>query len=165
MESYFYKQRGCQYLWNVYEELDIPICTNFTEIHYVIHNLDRNKGYRRENFPEYERTMITKKECLPPCFVTHYATKFERWARKSIPNRSVQIAFSDFVFHHKEEYLSCDTTCIIGELGGNLGFFLGGSILLVLDIIMNWITKMCAYLYKKMTFEREIEMGTIDDRE
>ena len=55
--------------------------------------------------------------------------------------------FPDFQFTHREEYPACDATCIFGELGGNLGLFLGGSILLGLDLLLEYaakITRMCA---------------------
>ena len=35
-----------------------------------------------------------------------------------------------------DEYVVCDASCLIAEVGGNLGFFLGGSILALLDLIV-----------------------------
>jgi hypothetical protein len=41
--------------------------------------------------------------------------------------------FKSFQFTYSEEYFLCDWTCLIGEIGGNFGFFLGGSILALYD--------------------------------
>ena len=61
--------------------------------------------------------------------------------------RSIQIALTDSLISQEEEYLGCDMTCIIGEFGGNLGFFLGGSLLFGLDIILQHITKALQIIY------------------
>lgn len=52
------------------------------------------------------------------------------------PDWIVTVWFKNFKFEYEEEYLVCDYTCVIGEIGGNLGFFLGGSILAYMDMIM-----------------------------
>ena len=49
----------------------------------------------------------------------------------------VHMWFKNFQFTYEEEYIVCDWTCLLGEIGGNLGFFLGGSILTCLDIVLN----------------------------
>ena len=49
----------------------------------------------------------------------------------------IQIWFKNSQFTYEEEYIVCDWTCLIGEVGGNLGFFLGGSILAFIDTIMD----------------------------
>ena len=43
--------------------------------------------------------------------------------------------FKNFRVTNQEEYVVCNWTCLIGELGGNLGFFLGGSILMYYDLL------------------------------
>ncbi len=53
----------------------------------------------------------------------------------------VRIWFKDYLFTYEEEYLVCNWTCLIGEIGGNLGFFLGGSLLGMSDAILGWIAK------------------------
>ena len=55
---------------------------------------------------------------------------------------SLQVALDGFTIPHLEEFFKCDTGCVVGELGGNLGFFLGGSILLILDIFFTGIKRM-----------------------
>ncbi len=45
--------------------------------------------------------------------------------------------FKNFLFTYETEYVVCDWTCLIGEIGGNLGFFLGGSILAVIDTLLD----------------------------
>ncbi len=49
---------------------------------------------------------------------------------------TIHLWFKDFLFTYEEEYLICDWTCLIGEVGGNLGFFLGGSILALSDAVI-----------------------------
>ena len=66
-------------------------------------------------------------------------------------NVSLQIAFADFRITLKEEYLACDTTCILGQLGGNIGLFLGGSILLALDILIENLLRASTYIHSKLT--------------
>ena len=150
-ESYFSKQRGCQYPWNVYKDLDIRVCTNYSEIYSVPYTFDKDKGFTRETFSESERLLRTRNKCPPPCFLNKYSLKFQSWRGDPDNNEtSLQIVFEDFITVHKEEYLSCDMTCIVGEVGGNLGFFLGGSILLGFDIVFGWITKIFESVYRKM---------------
>ena len=49
----------------------------------------------------------------------------------------VYLWFKNFQFQYDQEYTVCDYTCLIGEIGGNLGFFLGGSILFYVDFMLN----------------------------
>ncbi len=48
----------------------------------------------------------------------------------------VRLWFKDFLFTYETEYLVCDWTCLLGEVGGNLGFFMGGSLLALGDAII-----------------------------
>ncbi len=48
----------------------------------------------------------------------------------------VHLSFDSFVFSYESEFLICDWTCLLGEIGGNLGFFLGGSVLGFVDLII-----------------------------
>ena len=48
----------------------------------------------------------------------------------------VHLSFDSFLFSYESEFLICDWTCLLGEIGGNLGFFLGGSVLGFVDIII-----------------------------
>lgn len=57
------------------------------------------------------------------------------------PRCVVRIWFKDYLFTYEEEYLVCNWTCFIGEIGGNLGFFLGGSLLGMSDTILGWMAK------------------------
>ena len=141
IESYFYKLRGCQYPWNVYSKLNLPICTNFTEVKYMIESYDRNMGKRREWFTPSEQIIRTNGECLPPCQNTIYDIKLEKWNMFG-DGRSFQIAFADFAFRSASEYVACGWTCVVGELGGNLGFFLGGSIIFGIDLVIEYIGRL-----------------------
>jgi len=44
--------------------------------------------------------------------------------------------FGSTLIEMEEEYLICDRSCLIGEIGGNLGFFLGGSLFTGFDYIL-----------------------------
>lgn len=48
----------------------------------------------------------------------------------------IYLWFKNFKFKYEKEYLVCDWTCLVGEIGGNFGFFLGGSVLAVFDLIL-----------------------------
>ena len=147
VESYFYKQNGCQFPWNVYKDLDLPVCSNYTGVYNILNYGDRTKGHWRNWFTHFERTLKTNMECLPPCFTTKYKTVLRKW-QDWRQGRSLQVLLSDFSITHNEEYLACDTTCIIGEIGGNLGFFLGGSLLLILTMLTDYGTIAIESIYK-----------------
>ena len=138
VESYFYSKRGCQYPWNSYANLNLPRCKSYTNIQRMIKTMDPNDGYNRHLFPPSERFIRTEEQCPPPCFAASYSAVFETWPMHG-SNVSLQIAFADFKITQREEYLACDDTCIIGQIGGNLGLFLGGSILLGIDMLMDYI--------------------------
>ncbi len=54
---------------------------------------------------------------------------------------TVHLWFKNFLITYETEYVVCDWTCLIGEVGGNMGFFLGGSILAFIDIVMSPLRK------------------------
>ena len=145
VESYFYSRRGCQYPWNTYGDVDLPKCRNYSAIKDMIKGMSPTWGYQRETITPFRRMEITEGKCPPPCFSTHYDFKFERWEMIG-SNVSLQIAFSDFLTTHRKEYQACDTTCILGQIGGNIGLFLGGSILLGLDMLMEYTAFSCNFI-------------------
>jgi hypothetical protein len=49
-----------------------------------------------------------------------------------------------------KEYYKCDFACIIGQLGGNLGFFLGGSILVAIDFVVECVSKLIQMAEQKL---------------
>ena len=147
VESFFYSRRGCQYPWNAYKGIDLLKCTNYTGVMNMLKRINPSWGSGREGFTPFFRLKITQGKCPPPCFSTQYDVQFETWSMWG-PNVSLQIAFSDFLTIHREEYLACDNTCILGQLGGNLGLFLGGSILLGLDILMEYIGLAATLMYR-----------------
>ena len=104
----------------------------------MIKSYDRNMGYRRERFTPFEQITRTNGTCLPPCKSTLYRTRFQKWDISG-EGRSFQIAFPDFSIVSETEYVKCGYACIIGELGGNLGFFLGGSLLFVIDLVIHYV--------------------------
>ena len=93
-----------------------------------------------------EILLENRKQCPPPCFLKEYFVEFETWAWFGLGNSvSLQVALDGVTSHHEEEYFKCDFSCILGESGGNLGFFLGGSILLGLDIIITGFVKLVKF--------------------
>ena len=153
IEAYYSEQRGCQFPWNVDNETDIKICTKYSDISPVLMNFfNRDTGARRETFRISDMLMNAEKHCAPPCFRKKFVVKLDRWSlAKSLdkPTTSLKIVLDGFAIKHEEEFLKCDSTCIIGEVGGNLGFFVGGSILLGLDMILLGIKKLTTTIQKK----------------
>lgn len=58
---------------------------------------------------------------------------------KQTTDYAVNFWFKAFNFQYDEEYILCDWTCLVGETGGNLGFFLGGSIFLYARLFLSFI--------------------------
>ena len=48
----------------------------------------------------------------------------------------VHLWFENFLFTYESEYIVRNWTCLLGEIGGNFGIFLGGSILGLVDIVL-----------------------------
>ena len=125
-------------------ESNVGICSKYSELSSLFWYFNQNigNGAGRENFKLSEILLQYRKECPPPCNLKEYHIGFEKWAWFSEAKPvSLQVALDGFTIYHEEEFYKCDSTCILGELGGNLGFFLGGSILLGLDIIFNGIRR------------------------
>ncbi len=57
---------------------------------------------------------------------------------------TVHLWFKNFLITYEKEYVVCDWSCLIGEIGGNLGFFLGGSILAFTDTLLSFIKQRLA---------------------
>ena len=103
---------------------------------------DPNRGHGRELFRTSELVARTNGKCVPPCKNTKYNIKIEKSAIRTYGrNRNFLITFPDFAFMSYNEYLACGWTCIIGELGGNLGFFLGGSVMMAIDLILEYVRR------------------------
>ena len=152
-ESHFYKKRKCQYPWNVYPSLNLTVCENFTETEDLILNKERNFGYNRYTFGHSERLATTEMQCPPPCKYTRFHLEYVPWEvgdqNLGIKFKSIQIGFSNFMIVNSKEYYKCDFACIIGQLGGNLGFFLGGSILAAMDFIIECVFKLIQIVGQK----------------
>ena len=152
-ESYFYKRRECQYPWNVYPDLKVPSCNNFTRTERMVLSKDRNFGKNRIYFDHSERLSRTKMECSRPCKFTVYKLRYgvvdfgDRL--KGFQENSIQIGFPNFRIVEKNEYPACDLSCVIGRLGGNLGFFLGGSILAGVDFVVNILSNLISRIVQK----------------
>ncbi len=59
-----------------------------------------------------------------------------KWLEKGA-DWTVHIWFKNYLFTYEKEYVVCNWTCLIGEIGGNLGFFLGGSVLAFIDTVLD----------------------------
>ena len=116
----------------------------------MVFNKDRNYGYERHSFGHSERFTRTDMKCPPPCELIKYNLEYGPSLVgdfAGIMMKSIEIGFPDFMIKNKKEYRQCDSTCIIGQLGGNLGFFLGGSILAGLDLILDGIVMLYRRLF------------------
>ena len=102
---------------------------------------DPNFGKGREALNPSELMKRTNGTCLPPCETTIYDIELEKWDMIG-DGISFQVAFADFSFKAASEYLACEWTCIVGELGGNLGFFLGGSLIFAIDLIIDYVGRL-----------------------
>lgn len=153
-ESYYYKVRGCQYPWNVYKDVDVPVCSNYTELRHMLDD-SLNIKRRKALFSDIRYMTITKNQCLPPCVYTHYKIRLEirNWKR---PGRSLQIGLMDFTVLNREESLACDAACIIGEIGGNLGLFFGASLFLTLTMVLDYTTNVIDVIYRYQGKKEEI---------
>ena len=156
VESFFYDKFRCQYPWNTYQDLHLPVCNNLTTIKNSAYTVNRENGKEREYYSNLQRAVYTKNKCLVPCHVTRYFLRYETLKNhnnnKGQRQRSITITFDHFLIEHKDEYPACDITCIIGELGGNFGFFLGGSILACYDLIVLAISRMIDSVRRLRTF-------------
>ena len=136
-----YKKRGCQFPWNTYQNLrNVIVCENISQILHALEQSSTNAslGKDRRFWTNYERTLRTNGECPQPCNVTSYKIQYE--VKSVIGDKlSIDVAFKNFVFEHRDEFRSCDFSCVIGEVGGNLGFFLGGSLLIIIEFILSLI--------------------------
>ena len=155
-ESYFHGLRGCQYPWNVYKDLKIAVCSNFTKIKLTTESLDENMG-NGENGRIFinPSELVTKTKCLPPCKMTRFDYSFENWPIKG-ERRLFQIVFADFKILTRTEYVACDWTCIIGEFGGNLGFFLGGSLISFINLILESLENLFMVLQRRSTSPKDM---------
>ena len=52
-ESHFSKKRGCQYPWNIYNDLNVTVCSNYGTIEMLMYRNDL--GLSREKLDAYKR--------------------------------------------------------------------------------------------------------------
>ena len=136
-ENHYANKRGCQFPWNTYNDSLIKVCNKYSEMAPVLMNfLNIKTGAGRETIRKSEEPIELGKACPLPCFRKKFEVKIASWNDfTNNPTRSLKVVLDGFTIKHREEYLECDSTCIIGNIGGNIGFFLGASILLGLDVI------------------------------
>lgn len=154
-ESFFYQKRKCQYPWNVYPNLNVSVCNSFEDTERMLLDKDRNFGYNRYDFDHSERMTRTKNQCPRPCKYTEFNLKYRPWdvstEKGGFRYKSIQIGFSNFRTVYRKQYYSCDMFCVLGQLGGNLGFFLGGSILAGIDLIISAVAILLQIAERKET--------------
>lgn len=153
VENYYAKKRGCKYPWSSMNGPNVSICDKYSDLspgilRFPNQNIDTGAG--REKFKLSEFLLKHRKHCPPPCYQKKYSVEFEKWALFSDATPvSLQIALDSFTIYHEEEYYRCDSTCLLGQLGGNMGIFLGGSILMALDIIFSCTTRFADKYFEK----------------
>ena len=120
----------------------------------MVFTVRRNEGRNREQYSNLRRMDYTKGQCLPPCHYTIFSLSYQNEVANNANaefGRSISITFSHFHIQYVSQIKSCDTTCIIGELGGNLGFFLGGSLVAAFDILDTLISILLPRLKLKLS--------------
>ena len=85
--------------------------------------------------------------CFSSYSFSHYPNDPSLAAIDNGSDLVVHLWFKNFQFTYEEEFIVCDWTCLLGEIGGNLGFFLGGSILAFFDLITDYIFKLITLLF------------------
>ena len=120
--------------------------TNLTLMKDLTNLVHRGKGSNRELYSNLQRISYTNGKCQMPCITMRYKLAYdnneEEMNAQARGKYSLVIAFEHFMIEERQEFRACDETCVIGELGGNLGFFLGGSILAFLDITVLQLSKL-----------------------
>ena len=71
----------------------------------------------------------------------HYPLTMSQPKLEEGSGMSIFFYFRDILIITQTEYLVCDYSCLIGEIGGNLGFFLGGSVLTLIDLLVHQAMK------------------------
>lgn len=125
------RRRGCQKPWNHFNDSKIPVCTDIKQ---TVQLLGREQEWSQPFWSTIERSQ--KSGCHQPCTKTKYRIQYS-YIDDGDTNTDfpIYIWFKNFKFQYDEEYVVCDWTCLIGEIGGNFGFFLGGSILAMYDVL------------------------------
>ena len=125
-----------------FPDTDIDVCTTPQEIIPIGEEQEWSQAY----WSKIEKA--TKSGCMVPCTNTEYDLNYS-YGGELNPGLGDDDAefvltfwFKNFRFEYKEEYVVCDWTCLVGEIGGNFGFFLGGSILLIFDLTFLGISKL-----------------------
>jgi hypothetical protein len=132
----------------------VPTCNNFSETEQMVLSKDLNLGQNRIYFDHSERLTRTKMECPTPCKSITYRLRYGLWnfmagKNHGIQENSMKIGFPNFRIVNKNEYPACDLACVLGRLGGNLGLFLGGSILAGVDFVVNVLSTLISRITQK----------------
>ncbi|XP_023326275.1 acid-sensing ion channel 4 [Eurytemora carolleeae] len=56
------------------------------------------------------------------------------WGREDF-DFAISIWAKNFQIEDSEEIIVCDSTCLLGEVGGNIGLYLGVSVITLVDIL------------------------------
>ena len=115
-----------------FPELKVKVCENISE---TIDKLGPEQEWSQPYWSTVERSI--KSGCLQPCTTTQYGLRYSYTGIHDSADISAFLWFKNFKFKYEEEYIVCDWTCLIGEIGGNFGFFLGGSILALYDSLFH----------------------------
>lgn len=139
VEEFHIKKRGCQAPWLFFPEFDYPMCRKLIEMPGKFYREIDEQDWSRPYWSKIEK--VIKTGCPQPCTVSNYDFQYSYVDEIDIgldgdADWVLYLWFQNFLFKYEEEYQVCDVTCLIGELGGNLGFFLGGSLLSFFDVFV-----------------------------
>ncbi|XP_023333922.1 acid-sensing ion channel 4 [Eurytemora carolleeae] len=71
------------------------------------------------------------------CFTFRYIRQEKidiDWGREDF-DFAISIWAKDFQIEDSEEITVCDSTCLLGEVGGNIGLYLGVSVITLVDLL------------------------------
>lgn len=138
VEKAFAERRGCQKPWLFFEEFDhIGNCSDVESIK----ELTALDEWDTPFWPTILRSYNTS--CWFPCVASLYELDYSsrHMDVKNATTLQLTIAYKNFKFTYIKEFLACNFTCLIGEIGGSFGFYLGGSILLMFDVLASTFAK------------------------
>ena len=100
----------------------------------MIQKLGDEQEWSQPYWSTIERS--NKSGCPQPCTTTNYELYYSYLGEfDAAADIMAFVWYKNFKFQYNEEYIVCDWTCLLGEIGGNFGFFLGGSILALFDVL------------------------------
>ncbi|XP_059098081.1 uncharacterized protein LOC131892296 [Tigriopus californicus] len=135
--------RGCQAPWDFKSTSPLPVCNNIRNISRLFSSMtpESDADISQSFYSTLGLSLHT--QCSLPCTVSKFEPHISSYPPpdwyKWMDNGAdwiVYLWFKNYQFQYDTEYVVCDSTCLLGEIGGNLGFFLGGSVLAYMNTIV-----------------------------